>query len=104
MDFINWMTKPRTKKEKKVRARTGNSQPECMSMMAPPYSFRNGKPAKSLPPNARSLKRKRHEDDVASLAQQVEDLDVKSTLHAFSDLPLSTPTLSGLSSFHFKTP
>src|SRR5438034_1595188 len=67
------------------------------------HAVRNGKPAKPLRPNARGLKRKRHEDDLTLLNQRVEDIDVKSTVDAFSDLPLSTPTFSGLSSSHFKT-
>ncbi|OJD27945.1 ATP-dependent RNA helicase DBP4 [Blastomyces percursus] len=58
----------------------------------------------SKPPrnNARSLKRKRDEVDLTTLAQRIDELDVKASPDAFSDLPLSGPTLDGLSASHFK--
>ncbi|KAL4872865.1 hypothetical protein BDV12DRAFT_126988 [Aspergillus spectabilis] len=70
--------------------------------MAPSNGPRNGKHAK--PSNrARNLKRKRGQEDLSSLVQRVEDLDLKGKFESFSDLPLSEPTLSGLTSSHFKT-
>ncbi|KAL3458127.1 P-loop containing nucleoside triphosphate hydrolase protein [Aspergillus heterothallicus] len=70
--------------------------------MAPANGSRSGKHAKpaSRPGN---LKRKRVQDDLSSLVQRVEDLDLKGKFESFSDLPLSEPTLSGLTSSHFKT-
>ncbi|KAA8651336.1 hypothetical protein EYZ11_000933 [Aspergillus tanneri] len=50
-----------------------------------------------------SLKRKRTEEGLSSLIQRVEDLDLKETFKSFTDLPLSEPTSSGLSSSHYKT-
>ena len=67
--------------------------------MAPPNS-RNGKHAKS---RDASLKRKRGQEDMSTLVQKVEDLDIKETFKSFSDLPLSEPTASGLEASHFKT-
>jgi ATP-dependent RNA helicase DDX10/DBP4 len=49
------------------------------------------------------LKRKRVQEDLSSLVQRVEDLDLKESFKAFTDLPLSEPTLSGLSASHYKT-
>ncbi|PGH13625.1 ATP-dependent RNA helicase DBP4 [Polytolypa hystricis UAMH7299] len=72
----------------------------------PPHSAsRNGKaPKPPKPANARTLKRKRQEESISSLAQRVEEFDVKgSSVDGFTDLPLSEATLSGLSSSHFKT-
>lgn len=67
--------------------------------MAPPNGPRSGKNAKS----SHTLKRKRAQDDLSTLTQRVEDLDIKETYKSFSDLPLSEPTASGLASSHFKT-
>ncbi|KAL1955439.1 hypothetical protein VTO42DRAFT_8532 [Malbranchea cinnamomea] len=56
--------------------------------------------------NARTLKRKRIEEDLSSLKQRIEELDTNPTtnnLESFSDLPLSEATASGLESSHFKT-
>ncbi|KAL4891544.1 ATP-dependent RNA helicase dbp4 [Aspergillus ambiguus] len=50
-----------------------------------------------------NLKRKRAQEDLSSLIQRVEDLDLKESFKAFTDLPLSEPTLSGLSASHYKT-
>lgn len=69
-------------------------------MMAPANAPRNGKHAKS---SQRTLKRKRVQEDLSSLVQRVEDLDLKESFKAFTDLPLSEPTLSGLSASHYKT-
>ncbi|RMD43828.1 hypothetical protein DV735_g1354, partial [Chaetothyriales sp. CBS 134920] len=51
------------------------------------------------------LKRKREEEDLATLAQRINDLDAQSLsqLSSFSDLPLSQATQKGLSASHFKT-
>jgi ATP-dependent RNA helicase DDX10/DBP4 len=51
----------------------------------------------------RVLKRKRGEDNLATLVKQVEELDLKSPIKNFSDLPLSEPTAKGLAASHFKT-
>ncbi|KJJ36047.1 putative DEAD box RNA helicase (Hca4) [Aspergillus flavus AF70] len=67
--------------------------------MAPSNGHRSGKNAKS----SHTLKRKRAQDDLSTLTQRVEDLDIKETYKSFSDLPLSEPTASGLASSHFKT-
>ncbi|OAX85570.1 ATP-dependent RNA helicase DBP4 [Emergomyces africanus] len=64
------------------------------------WSNNHSKPARN---NARSLKRKRDEVDLATLNQRIEELDVKASPEAFSDLPISQPTLDGLSASHFKT-
>ncbi|MCJ1291137.1 ATP-dependent RNA helicase dbp4 [Xylographa carneopallida] len=50
----------------------------------------------------RPLKRKRDEEDLATLDQRVKDLDPKDGFKAFTDLPLSQPTSSGLEASHFK--
>lgn len=52
-----------------------------------------------------SLKRKRDADDLDSLSQAVQSLDTRSekAFENFDDLPLSTPTKSGLLASHFKT-
>ncbi|KAL4925102.1 RNA-dependent ATPase HCA4 [Aspergillus undulatus] len=70
--------------------------------MAPANGPRNGKYQKSSnrPGN---LKRKRNQEDLSSLIARVEDLDLKGKFESFSDLPISEPTLSGLTSSHFKT-
>ncbi|KAL2840204.1 P-loop containing nucleoside triphosphate hydrolase protein [Aspergillus pseudoustus] len=70
--------------------------------MAPADGPRSGKQAKTSQRTG-NLKRKRVQDDLSSLVQQVEDLDLKGKFESFSDLPLSEPTLSGLTSSHFKT-
>ncbi|KAL4813414.1 ATP-dependent RNA helicase dbp4 [Aspergillus spinulosporus] len=70
--------------------------------MAPPNGYRNGKHAKSSNRSG-NLKRKRAQEDLSSLIKRVEDLDLKAKYESFSDLPISEPTLSGLTSSHFKT-
>lgn len=49
------------------------------------------------------MKRKRGEDELVSLTQKVEDLDLKAAVKNFSDLPLSDPTARGLAASHYKT-
>ncbi|KAL4972153.1 ATP-dependent RNA helicase dbp4 [Aspergillus desertorum] len=63
---------------------------------------RNAKHAKSLNRSG-NLKRKRAQEDLSTLIKRVEDLDLKAKYESFSDLPISEPTLSGLTSSHFKT-
>ncbi|PYH49514.1 RNA-dependent ATPase HCA4 [Aspergillus saccharolyticus JOP 1030-1] len=70
--------------------------------MAPTHGSRDKKQAKA-PQRAGNLKRKRAQDDLSTLIQRVEELDVKDTIKTFSDLPLSEPTASGLASSHYKT-
>ncbi|KAM5457404.1 ATP-dependent RNA helicase dbp4 [Microsporum audouinii] len=72
--------------------------------MAKDHSSRSGK-LSSKPPrqNARTLKRKRNEDDIATLKERVAELDAKAAIESFTDLPLSEPTRLGLSASHFKT-
>lgn len=67
--------------------------------MAPARKVKGQKPVKS---SERGIKRKREEEDLTSLNQRVADLDPKSKLESFTELPLSTPTASGLASSHFK--
>ncbi|KAF9885884.1 ATP-dependent RNA helicase dbp4 [Aspergillus nanangensis] len=69
--------------------------------MAQSNGPRNGKHAKSTQ-RTNSLKRKRVQEDFSSLIQRVENLDLKEPYKAFTDLPLSEPTLSGLTSSHYK--
>ncbi|EFR01897.1 ATP-dependent RNA helicase DBP4 [Nannizzia gypsea CBS 118893] len=71
--------------------------------MAKDRSLRNGKPLSKAPrQNPRILKRKRNEDDIASLKQRVVELDTKAAIESFTDLPLSEATRLGLSASHFK--
>ncbi|RFU30590.1 hypothetical protein B7463_g5735, partial [Scytalidium lignicola] len=53
-------------------------------------------------PDARSLKRKRNEEDHEKIQQAVDELDLKADYKNFSDLPLSQTTASGLEASHFK--
>ncbi|KAJ5541085.1 ATP-dependent RNA helicase dbp4 [Penicillium frequentans] len=69
--------------------------------MAPTKASR-GKAPKSHHDSGRTMKRKRGQEDLTSLIQRVEDLDLKATIKNFSDLPLSEPTADGLSASHFK--
>ncbi|KAL1969151.1 hypothetical protein VTN77DRAFT_405 [Rasamsonia byssochlamydoides] len=72
--------------------------------MAPARGPRQGRQGpKPVLQNPRKLKRKRNEEELASLGQRVEELDPKIRLESFSELPLSEPTASGLSASHFKT-
>lgn len=53
---------------------------------------------------ARTLKRKRDQEDLGKLQQAVNELDPKSaTIKSFTDLPLSAATAAGLRSSHFET-
>jgi ATP-dependent RNA helicase DDX10/DBP4 len=72
--------------------------------MAPAQAPREGRQAhKPTDQNPRKLKRKRNEEELSSLDQRVAELDPKSRLESFSELPLSQPTADGLSASHFKT-
>ncbi|EER38551.1 ATP-dependent RNA helicase DBP4 [Histoplasma capsulatum H143] len=71
--------------------------------MASAHHGRNSNHPKPSHSNARSLKRKRDEVDLSTLAQRIDELDVKASFEAFSDLPLSEPTADGLSACHFKS-
>ena len=52
----------------------------------------------------RPLKRKREDEDLDSLNQRVQDINVKETEYeTFASLPLSQPTADGLHASHFKT-
>jgi ATP-dependent RNA helicase DDX10/DBP4 len=70
--------------------------------MAPRQAPRHGKATNPSPQNARTLKRKRNEEELSSLTQRVDELDPKNRLKAFSELPISEPTLSGLSASHYR--
>lgn len=63
---------------------------------------RHSKPLESSHP--RLLKRKRQEEDLASLEQLVQELNPKEQeIKLFSELPLSKRTATGLEDSHFKT-
>ncbi|KAG5943843.1 ATP-dependent RNA helicase dbp4 [Claviceps sorghi] len=65
---------------------------------------RQSRPQKKAIPDVRQQKRKREQEDLQKLEQAVADLDPKSTeIKAFTDLPLSQPTASGLKASHFQT-
>ena len=52
----------------------------------------------------RPLKRKREAEDLDSLNQRVQDINIKETEYeTFASLPLSQPTADGLEASHFKT-
>ncbi|CAF9903559.1 MAG: ATP-dependent RNA helicase dbp4 [Gomphillus americanus] len=53
--------------------------------------------------NARSLKRKRQEEDHADLETKVQAIDLAAPITNFVDLPLSKATAAGLADSHFKT-
>ncbi|KAK0701882.1 P-loop containing nucleoside triphosphate hydrolase protein [Lasiosphaeria miniovina] len=62
-----------------------------------------GKPSKANT-EARSLKRKRDQDDVEKLRKAVDELDIKSPdIKSFTDLPLCSATFAGLRASHFET-
>ncbi|KAJ5239048.1 ATP-dependent RNA helicase dbp4 [Penicillium chermesinum] len=69
--------------------------------MAPARGSR-AKAPKAHHESARSLKRKRGEEELSSLIKRVEELDLKTAVKNFADLPLSEPTANGLSASHFK--
>ncbi|KAG5928920.1 ATP-dependent RNA helicase dbp4 [Claviceps africana] len=65
---------------------------------------RQSRPQSKAKPDDRQQKRKRDQDDLQKLQQAVADLDPRSTeIKAFTDLPLSQPTASGLKASHFQT-
>lgn len=67
-------------------------------------SKRVSKPRSKPKIEALSLKRKRDDEDLDALNQQVQDINVKKTdYETFASLPLSQPTASGLESSHYKT-
>ncbi|KAK4696551.1 ATP-dependent RNA helicase DDX10/DBP4, partial [Lecanoromycetidae sp. Uapishka_2] len=69
--------------------------------MAPLLTGRRKSPKVNRQP--RPLKRKREEEDLDSLNQQVKDLDTKENEYTtFDSLPLSQPMSSGLEASHFK--
>ncbi|MCJ1429006.1 ATP-dependent RNA helicase dbp4 [Sticta canariensis] len=73
--------------------------------MAPSSEARKRPPNTDSDPNSypRSLKRKRDEEDLASLDQRVQALHPKEDeIKLFTDLPLSKPTASGLQASYFK--
>lgn len=54
--------------------------------------------------DARGIKRKRGEEDLAALNQRVQELNPsENDIMEFANLPLSQPTLSGLGASHFRT-
>lgn len=61
--------------------------------------------SKSKPKSdAHSLKRKREDEDLETLNQRVQDINVKeNAFETFASLPLSQPTASGLEASHYKT-
>lgn len=71
--------------------------------MAVTHARRNGKSSRHSVERGRTLKRKREQEDLSTLAQKVDELNLKDTFESFSDLPLSEPTASGLSASHYKT-
>lgn len=67
-----------------------------------PMSASKKKPPKANS-QARPLKRKREDEDLDSLNQQVQEIDPKENEYkTFTDLPLSQTTASGLEASHFK--
>ncbi|KAF4978573.1 hypothetical protein FZEAL_5065 [Fusarium zealandicum] len=67
------------------------------------HSGRAPKPPKNGRTEQRQQKRKREQEDVASLQQRVDDLDLTAEpIQNFSQLPLSVPTASGLEASHFQ--
>ncbi|QKX53061.1 uncharacterized protein TRUGW13939_00132 [Talaromyces rugulosus] len=58
---------------------------------------------KPVDSSARKLKKTRAATELTTITQRVQELDTKVRLEAFSDLPLSDPTTSGLSASHYKT-
>ena len=76
--------------------------------MAPHTQRQNGqthprRPFKSHPQaDLKSRKRKRDDEDTEALSNRVADFDSNHTPSEFAELPLSSPTQSGLSSSHFR--
>ena len=69
---------------------------------APPKGPKGPKAKAAPSSNGRQLKRKRDDGDLSALEREVQDLNDSSSLSAFSDLPLSNATASGLKASHFK--
>lgn len=91
------------KKDKKSLAVQLVSATTTPSQIMAPARTSRGKAPKSNHESGRNLKRKRGEDELSSLIQRVENLDLKSSLKNFADLPLSEPTARGLSASHYKS-
>ncbi|KAJ9150730.1 RNA helicase [Pleurostoma richardsiae] len=72
-----------------------------------PAATKKGAPPSRKGPKTKedkTLKRKREQEDFTKLDAAVNDLDPKNAaIKAFTDLPLSTPTASGLRASHFET-
>ncbi|KZZ87723.1 ATP-dependent RNA helicase DBP4 [Ascosphaera apis ARSEF 7405] len=66
-------------------------------------SRKGKKGPKPIKENGRQLKRKRIELDLSTLKQRVEELDSKTPLKTFAELPLSEPTMNGLTGSHYKS-
>jgi ATP-dependent RNA helicase DDX10/DBP4 len=71
--------------------------------MAPHRSNGLARGQKRPSPHPKSLKRKRVEEGIESLVEQVKAFDTTNPPSTFADLPLSTATQSGLDTSHFKT-
>jgi ATP-dependent RNA helicase DDX10/DBP4 len=72
--------------------------------MAPSRARSGGDRPQKFRTQARSLKRKREDEDLDALTQKVVDLDARHTqFEHFTDLPLSQATQKGLAASHFKT-
>lgn len=72
--------------------------------MAPLFAARQSHSKQMESSHPRLLKRKREEEDLASLEQLVQDLNPKEhEIKLFSELPLSKRTATGLEDSHFKT-
>ena len=72
-------------------------------MMVPVNGHRKDK--STIPRSAdtpRALKRKRGQDELSTLVEEVDKLDPKDSFKSFPNLPLSEPTASGLSTSHYK--
>ncbi|KAI0398520.1 DEAD-domain-containing protein [Xylariaceae sp. FL0594] len=72
----------------------------------PSVSEKRGKPQQSVKSKkeAKTLKRKREEQTLEQLQKAIDEFDPQTTpATEFSNLPLSTPTASGIEASHFKT-
>ncbi|OJJ44989.1 hypothetical protein ASPZODRAFT_153310 [Penicilliopsis zonata CBS 506.65] len=71
--------------------------------MAQEHGARQKKGPRPSVARGKTLKRKRGQDNLSSLQEQIEALDPKASVASFTDLPLSEPTTSGLAASHYKT-
>jgi len=86
------------------RKKTSKSLPNALLM--PSITENRGKPQRSSKPKkeAKSLKRKREQQTLEQLQEAVDQFDPQSAdATDFANLPLSTPTASGIEASHFKT-